>query len=241
MSWSRRWKAGEAVARSVEILRRDGLAALWFKIAGEVCYRRMGLILDTLDRSLTPERKIPVRTSLLFEREIGELAPLVAIDETELRDRLRRQHLCFVGRLDGHIVGWRWYGQGIVRIDYLDADLELPSGCVFGYDVFVVSGHRRRGVSSSILSKARQTLRERGFEVRFSAIMPENLKGAGFSRAITVSHHVGLLRSLRIGPWRKAWYAPLPATEQGPHFRIVPSPRPARGIEPPSEPSTRLE
>ena len=105
MSWRRRWKAGEAVARTVEILRREGPVALWFKIAGEVCYRRMWLIFDKLDCGNPPEKKIPVRTSLLCEREVGELASLAAIDETELRARLGRQELCLVGRLDGSIVG----------------------------------------------------------------------------------------------------------------------------------------
>ena len=209
------------MARTVEILRQDGPLSLWFKIVGEVCYRRMWLICDRLDHGVPPEKQIPVRTSLLCERELGELAKLAAVAEPELRDRLGRRELCFIGRLDGRIVGWRWYGQGIVRVDYLDADLELPASCVYGYDVFVVSEHRRRGVSSSILAQARQMLRKQGFEVRFSAVMPENPKGAGFNKATTVSPRVGLLRSLRIGPWRKAWYAPFPGAQQGPQFRIV--------------------
>jgi hypothetical protein len=68
----------------------------------------MWLIHDKLDCGAPPERQITMRSELPREREIGELAPLAAMDETELRARLARQELCFVGRLDGRIVGWRW-------------------------------------------------------------------------------------------------------------------------------------
>ena len=176
MSFRRRWRVGEAVARTFEVLRQDGPVSLWFKIVGEVCYRRMWLIHDKLDCGAPPERQITMRSELLREREIGELAPLAAMDETELRARLARQELCFVGHLDGRIVGWRWYGQKVAHVEYLDADLELPAGCVYEYDVFVVSEHRRRGVSISLLAHSRRALRKRGFEVRFSTVMPQNSK-----------------------------------------------------------------
>ena len=202
---SRRWTPVTLLRRAREVVRAGGLRALWFKVLGETCYRRMWLVGDSLERTFEVPIPSPIAASSLTLAEAPSLAALSTFSQGEIERRLHDGEICYLARLGGAIAGWRWYGCTRARVDYLGSSFDLPAGCVYGYDVFVVPEHRRKRVSSTLLSHARKDLVERGFTIRFTAIMPENIEGGGFNSALTVSDPIGYMRVLRLGPLRRAW------------------------------------
>ena len=68
------------LARFVEVLREEGVSALWFRSLGEICYRRLLM----LERSLA-EPAAEIASDLLIEVSVLE-------NPAEYREAIARHH-----------------------------------------------------------------------------------------------------------------------------------------------------
>src|SRR5215217_5759239 len=83
-----RWTPRSALARTAEVAREHGARSLWFKIWGELCYRRVGLFELELDAARPDlEPGVPLLASpYLAERDAAEYAVLSPYSDHSFTD-----------------------------------------------------------------------------------------------------------------------------------------------------------
>ncbi|MDX1382160.1 MAG: GNAT family N-acetyltransferase, partial [Thermoanaerobaculia bacterium] len=190
---------GTSLGRRVwEVLRDGGPVALWFKVVGELGYRRLWIYETELAR-LTAR---PVRAACDFEwideRSAVDFASLVpwATPETA-GERLAEGQIGLLGRIDGRPVCSAWTALETVKIDYLGVRISMRRGAAYMYEVFVAPEARRLGLGwASTLIRARES-RDRGCTDGVSLVMPENRPGVELTLSLGY-RRVGTLRRLRL-------------------------------------------
>ena len=189
--------------RALEILRREGMRALWFRGLGQTMYRRAVVLVLPLDQ---PVVRATARADVVVERltqadvdEYATFRPDTAASEAHRR--LAAGHLCFVARHDGRIVHACWAATGSAWVEYLRRDLVLPERAVYHYDSYTTPAFRGRNISAVRVSEAARHFRASGYDRVIAIVVPENrtafrpLEKAGYRRVGTIGY-VGL------GRWR---------------------------------------
>jgi len=202
----RHWTPQEALNRAREILHEEGLRALWFKVLGEICYRRvmvLHLALDTL-----PERHPcdeNVRLEMLSEDKIADYLTLRPdADPKEIRSRLRRGFLCRLGRYAGEVVYAAWFAPNRCRVAYLGVEVGVASGVLYGHEVYVKPAFRRRGVASQMIWQGGRLFREMGYSRIVAVVVPENTAALRL-HSKNGYRLAGWIHSVWLGPWRRDW------------------------------------
>jgi ubiquinone/menaquinone biosynthesis C-methylase UbiE/L-amino acid N-acyltransferase YncA len=191
--------------RALEVLRQEGLRALWFKSLGETVYRRVWTVERSLDGPWRPPPELPPTV------ELGELAE----EDLEAHQRLRQDtglqdlrrrfaagERCFVARENGRILHAAWLATGRAHIEYLDRTVELAPGEVYVSAAFSAPDARRRTYSVAVADAIARRMREEGQRRLLGVVVPENLAGRrafprwGYRR-------LGWMRTLRLGRRRR--------------------------------------
>jgi GNAT superfamily N-acetyltransferase len=184
---SRRWTPRTAVAQTVHILRRDGVAAAWFGVLAETVYRRLLVV----ERDLTvaagariargPQPAIDTRVV-----DAGQVATLYAAIGVE---RMPDIH---------HRAGETWFaafererpvavqallpGGGFVP--YLGIDITLAGDAELLAGIVVDPACRKRGVATQLVAAALDDAAERGSRRAVALVLPENAGGRAVLRSL---------------------------------------------------------
>ncbi len=169
---ARTWTARPALARAIEVAREDGVRALWFRILGEIVYRRLILLEADLraplpDPTITPERLT-----------LRDLDAYVAFrpdaDREQIRARLERGEICFLARVEGQIAHTIWSGRERTWIEGLGYEILLAADEDFGYEAYTAPRFRRRGLATAVRIGVLHAVRAEGFRRSLRAVEPEN-------------------------------------------------------------------
>jgi GNAT superfamily N-acetyltransferase len=198
------WTFGGLVSRIVQVVRKEGLVSLWFKVLGESIYRRLVI----LEHGLPPEvqkMKLPGQVEMRL-LEPGDIVAYLdarpeAIDE-DIRGRLGEGQLCFAAWQADRVVGAVWGATGRAYIEYVDCEIELESDQVYVYNAFTRPDSRGKHIARERGLFVAQYLQKAGYQRLFGAVMPEN-KAALRAPNDVGAKHVGWLRRYRLGPWRR--------------------------------------
>jgi GNAT superfamily N-acetyltransferase len=198
---SLRWK--HAPRRAWEILRRQGFRSLWFHLLGETFYRRVILFERPLSAPIpSASAAVPVDISLLKPGEVDEYVAFhPALDPAEVHHRLAHGGRCFLSRCQGSIVNACWTAEGSVGIDYLGCTIDLAPDEVYVYNNYTDPAFRGRNVSLVRATYMLRYFRDLGYRRFVAVVVPEN-KAAFRSPDKAGYRPIGVLRSIRIGPWR---------------------------------------
>lgn len=202
----RRWTAADRAGRALRLLRQRSFRPLVFGVLGETVYRRLVLTSRRLDEPIRrADCALPLEFSFLAPDELHEYAAVRRDQESgEPAARLRRGERCWTARLDGRIVNVRWVTTVAAPIDYLGITLALAADEAYIYDEYTSPEHRRLGVAAVASMRLAHVLADEGHERVLTAALPENTvalhmrEKAGYRRA-------GVIRSFRIGPWRRVF------------------------------------
>ena len=196
--------ARRTIRRATVVLREEGIKSFYFKVLGEIGYRR----LLVFERSL--EKPVPVFASGLDVRirqlEVKEAKDyLVFRPETPgtlVADRITSGHLCFAAWYGDGIVGATWAATQHVWIDYLAFDFPLAVGEVHTYDVYTLPEYRGHGISPAISVHMLRYFAESGYRIATRTILPEN-RASLRARAKAGYQLAGKVVCIRIGPLKR--------------------------------------
>jgi GNAT superfamily N-acetyltransferase len=200
----RRWTFGFAYRRLIEILREEGLKALWFKILGETVYRRVILFERLLCEPISDVTTHgPVSIHRLSATEIAEYVEFRAgTPLMEVHRRLDAGHACFIARDFGRLVSCSWAATSGAWMHYLSREVPVAAGEFYIYDSYTDPDYRRRGVSQAVNLEMLRYFRRSGYERALRAVSPENVAGL---RAASQNgfQPCELIGYVKIGPWRR--------------------------------------
>src|SRR2546425_291701 len=133
--------SGEALPRlgpALEVLRVEGVRSFWFKVLGQIVYRRLVVMERPLDEAIVPvTARAPVVIGLLTDADVDEYTTFRPdTDPAEIRRRLVAGHRCFVVRHEGRIVHAGWAARREAWIDYLRCEFPLEPGDVYQFDSY---------------------------------------------------------------------------------------------------------
>jgi hypothetical protein len=190
--------------RAIEVLRNEGFTSFWFKLIGELGYRRMLVVEYRLDDPIpefTP--RLPVRNDLLKESDIDAyLAFRPESERLEIMNRLISGQLCFVAWDAARIVSACWTAVRPIRIEYLDCETELGDGDAYLYDKFTCPTFRGHRIANAVRVYQLRYLREAGYRRAIGALVPEN-KTSMRENARGGFRPVGVIGRFKIGPWQR--------------------------------------
>lgn len=193
-----------ALGRAVDVQRREGLRALWFKALGETVYRRL-LLLEAPTES---EREPPpaaqaVEFAFLSPSEAGQFTFGEHGPETAA-ERLRRGDRCFCVRRDGQLAAVRWIAFEEASVEYLGCRLQLAPGVAYLYDSYTAPAARGRGIFSSTWFTLARELSAEGFHTILAAVLPENRAARGAMGKLPY-RVVGKVGYVRLGSRRRCF------------------------------------
>jgi SAM-dependent methyltransferase/ribosomal protein S18 acetylase RimI-like enzyme len=199
-----RWTLLRVRRRAAEVIREEGIASLWFKVLGEILYRRAVLLERPLDEPILPvSSRVPVDIGLLSETQIDDYCSFrPEADPAQVRQRLEEGQRCFVARHEGRIVHACWTTDRQVRIDYLDREIQLAPDEVYAYDSFTSPGYRGQSIAAARSAWMAQHFKDAGYRRLMAIIMPENR--AAFRPPEKVGYRpIALMGYVKLGPWRR--------------------------------------
>jgi ubiquinone/menaquinone biosynthesis C-methylase UbiE len=190
--------------RAREVLRDSGPRSLWFKVLGELVYRRALMCARPLDAPTARAPQVPPGVEL-GELEVAELDAYLALcrdaDRAAIRDRLTEGQRCFVARRDGRLLHVTWTATGHAWIDYLDRELRLAPGDVYVFGSFSAPEARRSGVSIAVVEAIATRLHAEGRRRMLCIVVPEN-RAAVAAIPSWNQVPVGYMRTIRLGSRR---------------------------------------
>ena len=172
------WTPRTVLRRFVQVARDDGMAFLWFKVWGELVYRRLGLFELCLDDSLPDvEAEVPIVVGEWTASDDAavdgaEAVPTVARDE--LLRRRQAGHRCFVVHRDGELVGSCWMARGSMPSSYLRTDIALGPDEACSYETYTAPSARGLGIGPALRAEAARMLRDDGCRRLLATISLEN-------------------------------------------------------------------
>ena len=188
--------------RSVQTLREGGMRALWWQVLATAGLRRLEIHCRPVQREPAPPvAGVAIRalTPADVDRYL-ELDPDPQISRAEFLRRLRAGDRCLGAWRGDDLVGSRWLATEEARVSYLGVTFSIaPNACYF-YEAFTAPSQRRRGIGNLLDAAARAEARSLGKANVLSGLLPENRIGVDFLR--TWSRRLGVVTSLRLGPWR---------------------------------------
>jgi GNAT superfamily N-acetyltransferase len=199
-----KYPTGNALKRAIAVLREEGLRSFWFKLIGELGYRRMLVVEYRLDDPVPAfSARLPVRNDLLKASEVNAyLAFRPEIGQTEVINRLKSSQLCFVAWHEGRIVSACWSSAPPVQIEYLACESQLGDGDAYLYDKFTLPAYRGHRIANAVRVYQLQHLRQAGYRRAIGALVPEN-KTALRDNAKGGFRPVGMIGRIKIGPWQR--------------------------------------
>ncbi|MBI5563603.1 MAG: methyltransferase domain-containing protein [Chloroflexi bacterium] len=201
-----RWMPRAILQRAAQVLQEDGWRSLWFKVWGEVAYRRAALFVrDIADVPLQASAAQPVETGILTAAELNDyLALRPDATAAEVQRRWVAGQQCFIVRHQGRLVHVCWAAFGYARIDYLSREIQLAPDDVYSYESFTVPDFRGYNAAAARGAYMQSILGRAGVRRLVAVAVPDNkpavraIEKAGYVRA-------GTLRTIWLGRWRWHW------------------------------------
>lgn len=189
--------------RAWRTLREEGVRSAWFRSLALLGYRSLYVLRRPLSEPIPAcEPSLPVT--------IGWLAPDDAVAYDLFRGaarpdaaarRLRGGDRCLVARHDGRIVGAMWGSTIRARSEYLGRDLPLAADEAYQFDAYTAPDVRGRGIAPALSAAWLVYLRDQGCSAAVRMTIPENT--AALRAHAKAGYRVtGIVRSVRLGPWR---------------------------------------
>jgi GNAT superfamily N-acetyltransferase len=186
---SRRWTTRTAVAQTLRILRRDGVAAAWFGALAETVYRRL-LVVERdvtvaadagIARGRYPLSAIEVRTV-----DVDAVAALyAAIGVERIPDISRRAGETWFAAFERERpVAVQALMSGGGSVPYLDVDITLADDAVLLGGLVVDRACRKRGVATRTIAAVLGYAAERGYRRAVALVLPENAGGRGLLQSL---------------------------------------------------------
>ena len=170
------YPAGNVVRRAIAVLRHQGLKSFWFKILGELGYRRLLLLERSLAQPVSEViAGLPIRVDVLQETDVDDYlvfrpdTPLTSVTE-----RLTLGHRCYLARHEGRIVAACWTATRSVWSEYLGCEIGLGAGDAYLFDRFTLPAFRGLRIGNAVRMRQLRNLQQAGYRRTISAIMLEN-------------------------------------------------------------------
>ena len=201
---NQKWTLRDIVARSWAVLRQEGIVSLWFKVLGELCYRRLAVI----EQPLAPGgREIrlseDVQTGLLTPDDLDEyMAARPLADRETIRRRLQQGEPCLAARKEKQMVAVCWAATGRAYIEYLDCRIKLAPDRAYLYEALAIRPFHGPKTGRQLNAHIAQHFRKAGYAALVGAVLPENQRALRMFRKIGF-RPVGWMRCYRLGPWRR--------------------------------------
>lgn len=202
------YPSGGTWHRALASLRHEGFRTFAFKLLAEAGYRRVVLLERALDDTI-PD---PPADGTTFE----QLAPDRIDEYLAFRDDVERArpawqfesgHECYVLRRDGGIVSSCWSSSRPQRSSYLGIAIPIGEGDVYMTDAWTGPAFRGHAYAYVLCLHQLRHFRERGFRRAVRSTVPENYSALRV-HAKSGFRPFGVLGTLRIGPWRRAFRRP---------------------------------
>lgn len=197
------WTPRAILQRAAEVVREDGLRSLWFKVWGEVAYRRVALFVRNLeDAPLHITATQPLQPGILTADELTDyLALRPDASAAEVQRRWAAGQQCFAARHQGRLVHVCWAARGRAWIAYLGREIQLAPDEVYSYESFTAPDFRGHSAPAVRAAFMQAELIKAGVRRLVAVAVPDNrpavraIEKAGYVRA-------GTLRTLWLGGWR---------------------------------------
>jgi GNAT superfamily N-acetyltransferase len=173
----RHWTPRAALSRFVEVAREGDARSLWFKIWGELCYRRLGLFELGPDSPVPPvAARIPITVAPLAEGQVDEYAALSPYADPAgmVAPRLSGGHRCFLAQSEGELVGSCWVARRSLWSAYLRTRIDLAADEACTYETHTAPHMRGKGIGSAMRADVARLLREEGVRRLLATVDPEN-------------------------------------------------------------------
>jgi ribosomal protein S18 acetylase RimI-like enzyme len=200
----RRWTLGAAARRAIEVLKEEGIRALFFRVLGETIYRRV-LVVEFPSSVLIPtiQPRVPARIERLEESQVGDyLSFQPDSNRSEIRNRFSQEHWCFVAWDEGQIVAAVWASPRFAKIDYLARQIDLAPHDAYMYELSTLPQFRRAFIGSALVVNILRFSRASGYSRLLAVVVPENKPGWKFLLRQGF-RPLGKMGYLKIGPWRR--------------------------------------
>ena len=210
------WTPRSALTRAVEVAREEGPASLWFKVWGELGYRRLGLFELPLSRA-RPE--LPARVALSMgpyepERDAAEYAVLSPFSDHALTEpRLGSGHSLFVARSGGELVGACWVARDRLWSSYLRREIELAPDEALTYETYTARSARGLGVGPALRAWVADQLGNDGCRRLLATVDPSNRPAIRLVEKLGY-RRIGTLGYLGAGPLRRDFCRLAPGAAQ---------------------------
>jgi len=207
------YPTGNVVRRALLTLRGEGVRSFWFKLLGQLGYRRLLVLDQPLDRAVPQfSPTLPVAIAQLTGDELDDY--LAFRPDTRRADALARLaagQICFVARRDGRIVAADWIATQPIRLSYLDCVLDMAPGDVCIYDKFILPSCRGHGISNALRTHHLRQLWRDGHRRVVVAVLPEN---ASSLRDILKGGYrpCGIIGRIKVGRWQRQFRKAPPKT-----------------------------
>ncbi len=197
-------RLGNVIDRASEILRSEGARVLWFRVLGEIAYRRMILFERPLEEPVASAGcQVPVAISQLQMDEVDEYSAFRAgMDPAEIRSRLERGHQCWVARWQGTMVHAIWAATGSAWIRYLECEIRFAADEAYIYESYTTPAFRRLNINAARADVMMRYLRDHSFSRLLALVMPEN--PAGMQATMSAGYRAaGVIGRVNIGSWQR--------------------------------------
>ena len=197
----------KVVGQVINVLREEGVKSFWFKLLGDVGYRRLLLLERPLQEPIAEvSPRLPVTIDLLKMTEVAEYLKFrVETTSCEVMAQLNAGHWCFVARHEGRIVAASWAADRRAWIFYLACEIRLLDGEVYVYDSFTRPDFRGQAVSPAIRTEMIRYFRAAGYRRMILGTVPENHANLQAVRKVGF-RPFGVMGYIKIGPWRRDFY-----------------------------------
>ncbi len=193
--------------RAWRVLREEGWRSFWFKLLGDLGYRRLCLLECSLTEPIQVVKpKLAIDLDWLKPNELDEYLAVQPVRTRELfADRLTRGDCCLIARHQGRIVAGMWACRHQARITYLERELRLADGEVYTFDAFTAPEFRGQAIAPALSTELLRRFRDAGCQRALRATAPENQSAlrahakAGFRPYARIGY-------LKLGPWRREFF-----------------------------------
>lgn len=204
------WTPAQVLRRSREVLAREGARNLVLRVVGEVAYRRMILMQRPFDLSMRDlDLDVPTTFRPLGLEDLEQyLALLPDADRADVVRRFDCRHVCYAAFRDDRLVQVCWIATERAYIDYLRAEIRLPSGVGYLYDLFTAPEARGLNLHRAMWPHVFRYFRNASPTYVLAAFHPENGIQRIFARLGFQT--VGTLGYVGVGPVRRLFYRGAP-------------------------------
>ncbi len=198
-----KWTARDIVARSWQVLRQEGVVSLWFKMLGELFYRRLVVIEQPLPPSGRGIRlSEDVQTGSLTPDDLDEyIAARPLADRETVRQRLQQGEACLLTRKANQIVAVCWAATGQGYIEYLYCRIQLAPDRVYLYEALAIRQFHGTKTGHQLNAYVAEHFHKAGYAGLVGAVLPENERALRMFRKMGF-RPVGWISCYRLGPWR---------------------------------------